>query len=296
MAHRRIPFVLLGWATAALLCVPATATAAPTFSAKRADAHIRALCANGPRVEGSKAEHKAFDYLVEHLKSLGYTPKIKTVRIPKGRTSHIVTAEKPGSSDKVIVLGAHVDSKGKAPGANDNGSGVATLLELARDLKDAPTEATIRFAFFGAEEMSDSNPDHHHYGSRAYVKSLSKGQRKRIAGMVSVDMVGYGSTFCVRSMKVAKQGVVGSLRRAAGRYDLSLTFLEDFGRFGWSDHEAFERAKIPAAWLEWRRDPACHTRADKPSHVNLKRVGTSGRFLRRWLLGMTGAGLTRLRP
>jgi aminopeptidase YwaD len=173
---------------------------------------------------------------------------------------------------------------------------VAVLLELARDLKRADTLPTVRFVFFGGEEMSDKNPDHHHYGSRAYVRSLSKSQRAKIAGMVSVDMVGYGSVFNVRSMRVGPRTVVKSLQRSASRQKLKMPFLADPSRFGWSDHEPFERAAIPAAWLEWRNDTTCHTRKDTPSHVNGKRLATSGTFVSKWVSQMSAAELTSLRP
>jgi aminopeptidase YwaD len=167
---------------------------------------------------------------------------------------------------------------------------------LARDLKRAETQPTVRFVFFGGEEMSDKNPDHHHYGSRAYVRSLSRSQRSRIAGMVSVDMVGYGSVFNVRSMKVGPRTVVKSLQLSASRQKLKMPFLADPSRFGWSDHEPFERASIPAAWLEWRNDTTCHTRKDTPSHVNGKRLATSGAFVSKWVSQMSAAELTSLRP
>jgi Zn-dependent M28 family amino/carboxypeptidase len=173
---------------------------------------------------------------------------------------------------------------------------VATLIELARDLKNADTQPTVRFVFFGGEEMSDKNPDHHHYGSRAYVRSLSWTQRRKIAGMVSVDMVGYGSVFNVRSMKVGPLTVVKSLQRSASRQKIKMPFLADKGRYGWSDHEPFERKAIPTAWLEWRNDPTCHTSKDKPSHVNPSRVATSGTFVSKWLTQMSAAELGALRP
>jgi Zn-dependent M28 family amino/carboxypeptidase len=266
------------------------------FSAANASAHIRALCAKGPRVEGSIAEHAAFDYIAAQLRASGYSVTTRSVKLPKGKLTHNLIAEKKGRSAKVIVLGAHVDSKSPAPGANDNGSGVATLIELARDLKNADTLPTVRFVFFGGEEMSDKNPDHHHYGSRAYVRSLSSVQRRKIAGMVSVDMVGFGSVFNVRSMKVGPKTMVRSLQRSASRQKIRMPLLADPSRYGWSDHEPFQRASIPAAWLEWRNDTTCHTRKDAPSHVNPARLNTSGTFVSTWLTQMSAAELKSLRP
>jgi Zn-dependent M28 family amino/carboxypeptidase len=298
MIRTRMLATALVLAAAATLALPAVASAAAPlpFSDANAAAHIRVLCSRGPRVEGSRAEHKAFDYIADQLRGYGYAVTVQNVKLPKGKSTHNVIVTKPGGADKVIVLGAHVDTKYPAPGANDNGSGVATLLELARDLRKADTEATVKFAFFGAEEMSDSNGNHHHYGSRAYVKSLSAAQRKAVAGMVSVDMVGYGKTFNVRSMKVAPQTVVKSLQAEGASIGQALPFLKDPGRYGWSDHEAFERAGIPAAWLEWRNDTACHTKRDTPGRIQASRLSASGKLVQTWLSSMSAAQLTALRP
>ena len=274
---------------------PALAATALPFSVDNASAHIQALCANGPRVEGSVAEHAAFDYIAAQLGASGYQVVIKDVRLPKGKFTHNLIAEKKGVSTRVVLLGAHVDTKYPAPGANDNGSGVATLIELARVLRYADTQPTVRFVFFGGEERSDKHANHHHYGSRAYVRSLSRVQQRRIKGMVSVDMVGYGSVFNVRTMGIGPRTVLKSLRRSASRQKLKLPYLADKSRYGSSDHEPFERKSIPAAWLEWRRDPTCHTSKDAPGHVSPRRVATSGTFISNWLTQMGAAELRSLR-
>ncbi len=95
--------------------------------------------------------------------------------------------------------------------------------------------------------------------------------------MVSVDMVGYGSTFNVRSLGTGPQTAVTSLRQRAWYVGQALPYLKDFGRYGWSDHEGFERAGIPAAWLEWREDPVYHTARDTAPHVQPSRVRSTGR-------------------
>ncbi len=113
--------------------------------------------------------------------------------------------------------------------------------------------------------------------------------------MVSVDMVGYGSVFNVRSLGTGPQSAVVSLRARAAYVGQALPYLKDPGVYGWSDHEGFERAGIPAAWLEWREDPVYHTTGDTASHVQPSRVRTCGRLLRGWVLGMGQSGLDALR-
>jgi len=270
------------------------ALAAPRFDASRTMTHVRAIAGYGQRRAGGSGERLALDYVATQLRSYGYAVGTQTVRIPSG-TSRNIMAEKRGTSSEVIVIGAHADTKAPSPGANDNASGLATMLELARVLKDAPTAPTVRFIAFGAEEIAGVTADDHHFGSRGYVGALGAAQRASIAGMVSVDMVGYGETFNVRSMGVGSKSVVYSLQGRAGYTGVNLSYLRDPGRYGWSDHEAFERVGIPAAWLEWREDPVYHTTADTASHVDQTRLDATGRLLRGWTLTMSNSQLAALR-
>ncbi len=269
---------------------------APVFSEVNAMAHVTYLAGLGARGAGGTAEHLAFDYIAGRLRSYGYTVSVQTVYLPGGAMSHNVIAERAGTADGVIVLGAHVDSKPPSPGGNDNGSGVGVVLELARILAQAPTVPTVRFIGFGAEEIGGPTADDHHFGSRQYVSGLSATQHARIHGMVSVDMVGYGSTFNIRSLRQGPQTVVNSLQAWGSFTGRPLYFLLDPSSTGWSDHEAFEFAGIPAAWLEWRVDPVYHTIGDTAAHVQPTRVRSTGRLMRSWVLGLTPETLTGLRP
>jgi hypothetical protein len=268
---------------------------APLFSASRAMAHVKALAAMGPRRAGGSAERRAANYAAAQLRSYGYSVSVRPVSVAGGKTSYNVIAEKRGESSDVIVLGAHLDSKYPSPGANDNGSGVGVTLELARILANATVAPTVRFIGFGAEEIVGSKSTNHHFGSRAYVRSLSSAERTRIEAMLSIDMVGYGKTFNVRNLKVAPMTAVSSLKRWASYTGQRLVYLKDPSRDGWSDHEAFEFRGIPVAWLEWRSDWAYHTRADRYSHVSANRVERTGKLVRGWLLDLTPPRVDALR-
>lgn len=81
------------------------------------------------------------------------------------------------------MAGAHLDSVRKGPGINDNGSGVAALLEIATQLGSSlPVRNAVRFAFWGSEE-DDLR------GSTHYVKTLSRGDRDDILLYVNLDMI-----------------------------------------------------------------------------------------------------------
>ncbi len=266
------------------------------FSRSRAMSHVEAIAGFGPRGAGGTAERNAANYVAARLRDYGYAVTVQSVPIPGGRYSRNVVAELPGTAPGTIVLGAHIDSKPPSPGANDNASGVAVTLELARIMAEAEGFVpTIRFIGFGAEEIGGPTPNDHHFGSRYYVAHMSPSQRSAVEGMVSIDMVGYGDVFNIRNLRVAPMTVVGSLQSFGNRSGEPLPFLKDFGRSGWSDHEAFEFSGIPVAWLEWREDPVYHTTRDTASHVQASRVDRTGRLVRGWLLDFTPAELSDLR-
>jgi hypothetical protein len=273
-----------------------SATPKPRFVAARALRDIRALEAFGVRSGGSSAEQRGADDIAARLREAGVSDvKIRTFPLaPIGKTSRNVIAVIPGESEQTLVLGAHMDSKAPSPGANDNGSGCGALLEIARCLAQQPAYPTVKLVFFGCEEMVDANPDHHHYGSRAFVAGMSRASRKNVAGMISVDMIGYGPDFVVRSMGRGPQSMVRLLQQQAGKRSIHLAYLIDTGPSGYSDHEAFELAGIPAAWIEWRDDPVYHTSADASGHIVPAKVRLAGQLVLDVLYDMDDATLEQL--
>jgi aminopeptidase YwaD len=274
-----------------------TAATTPTFGfdVDLAMSHIKALAKDiGARKSGTAAEDAAVGYAAEYLESLGYSVEIPEVPLPDGSVSHNVQAVKVGASASVIVVGGHIDSKAPAPGGNDNASGSAVVLELAHYLRNVDTVPTIEFVLFGAEEMVDSNADHHHYGSRQFVQSMTAEERSALVGMISVDMVAYGSTFTIRNMKRGPQRLTDMLLAYSSGNGFGAKFLKDTGTYGWSDHEPFELAGYPAAWVEWRSDPDYHTAADTYEHAKSALVKRTGEMLLGFLLGLTPADLDSL--
>lgn len=162
-----------------------------------------------------------------------------------------VLAERPGTGDEVVVVGAHLDSVVEGPGINDNGSGVAALLEIAQAINEqAPTtERTIRFAFWADEELGL-------LGSTAYVGSLTPAERDRIVAYLNADMV--GSPNYVRFVldpatadlpETAPAGSAAITRRFERHFDeLGLPYDRTWTD-GRSDDAAFGRAGIPVGGL-----------------------------------------------
>jgi hypothetical protein len=178
-----------------------------------------------------------------------------------------VIADLPGRKKGVVLLGAHLDSVANGPGINDNGSGTATVLEIARQarrLRIRPRHG-LRFAFWGAEEIGL-------VGSTTYVETLSSTARSRIRSVLNFDMV--GSRNFARIVYDGDGQPRGSNRieSAFRAYFASrgLT-VEEANLGGGSDHAAFARLRIPVGGL--------FTGADEPKSAELARLfgGEAGR-------------------
>ncbi len=183
------------------------------------------------------------DHVVSTLRAAGYETDLRDVTVD-GVASTNVLAELRGAGPRVVMIGAHLDSVAAGPGINDNGSGVATLLVIAEQLRALPPpDATIRFAFWGAEEGGP-------FGSRAYVESLSGEERAEIVAYLNFDML--ASPNAVRFVYDEDDAPEGSDELTA-RF---VAALEDAG-LGWdridvdrrSDHGPFAAAGIPIGGL-----------------------------------------------
>ncbi|AFY57033.1 putative aminopeptidase [Rivularia sp. PCC 7116] len=119
------------------------------------------------------------NYIINELKKIGWQSSLE--QFPRGIN---VFAEKPGTDSKAgaILLAAHYDTVLNSPGADDNATGVAVLLEIARLFNSAATPRTLQLAFFDKEEAGL-------LGSRAFVKNQARLQNLR--GVIVMDMVGY---------------------------------------------------------------------------------------------------------
>jgi Zn-dependent M28 family amino/carboxypeptidase len=116
----------------------------------------------------------------------GVSVRLRSDQLAETRTTSNVIAETPGGDpNRVIVIGAHLDSVDAGPGINDNGSGSGTILEIAEVFAAQDREARnkLRFMWFGAEESGL-------IGSDFYVDSLTAAERDQIEMMLNFDMVG----------------------------------------------------------------------------------------------------------
>jgi hypothetical protein len=128
--------------------VPTTTKTEPT-AGQIAYAHVEAISEGiGRRVAGTEAEARTAQYIILEFERLGYLSELRPFTVTvKGNTinSANVIAIKHGESPLEIIVGAHYDSVSVGKGADDNASGVAVILEVARRIKDQQTPYTIRF-------------------------------------------------------------------------------------------------------------------------------------------------------
>jgi hypothetical protein len=108
----------------------------------------------------------------------------------RGQTCHNIEAEIPGNRPEIIVTGAHYDSVFGSPGANDNGTGVAATLALARRFAGAKPKHTLRFVAFVNEEPPYFLSDE--MGSLVYARRC-KERGDKISAMISLETIGYFS-------------------------------------------------------------------------------------------------------
>ena len=116
---------------------------------------------------------------------MGYSPETQPFKTRDGLDAANIIATKPGKSDRVIIAGGHFDSVGIGSGIDDNGSGIAVLLEAAKRVKDMETPYTIRFVFFDAEETGLE-------GSFFYVSKMTPQEIENTVAMINLDSLAAG--------------------------------------------------------------------------------------------------------
>jgi Zn-dependent M28 family amino/carboxypeptidase len=130
----------------------------------------------------------AADYVFQNFAAMGYAPRRQTFISMKEEVGNVIAGdENPGG---YYILGAHFDTVAGTPGADDNASGVAVLLEVARLARNLTPPRPWAFIGFTCEEPpAFFTPD---MGSRVYVKRARQ-QKANILGMLCLEMVGYYS-------------------------------------------------------------------------------------------------------
>ena len=235
----------------------------------------------------------AAGYIQESLEDAGYTVNVQPFT-SRGLTLNNIEAVLPGhgATDEIIVIGAHYDSVADSPGADDNASGVAALLELARLLAGSTLPRTVRFVTFANEEAPFFYGDE--MGSNLYA-ARAQAQGEHVEAMLSLETLGYftdqpGSQRYPFPFSLFYPdtgnfiGFVGNLssrplvRKAVGAFRASTAFPSEgvaapsgIEGIHWSDHWSFWEAGYPAIMVTDTapfRYPYYHTSMDTPGQLD----------------------------
>ncbi|OBG95692.1 amidohydrolase [Mycobacterium sp. E3251] len=218
------------------------------------------------------------------------------------KARNVIAQTKTGSTTNVVMAGAHLDSVPDGPGINDNGSGVAAILETALRLGNSPqVRNAVRFGFWGAEELGL-------IGSRNYVESLDLTALKNIALYLNFDMLaspnpGYFTYDGDQSLPADARGQPVVPEGSAGIERTLVAYLKSAGKTaqdtsfdGRSDYDGFTLAGIPAGGLfsgaevkmsaeqaklwggnaDQPFDPNYHQKTDTLDHIDKAALGVNG--------------------
>jgi Zn-dependent M28 family amino/carboxypeptidase len=234
--------------------------------------------------------------LAEQLEGAGYGVD-RTGNEVDGVMTMNIAVEVHGSANdtEIVLVGAHYDSAHGCPGADDNASGVAGVLALARRFKSATPDRTLRFVFFSNEEPPYFKTPN--MGSLVYAKAAS-GRGDRVVAMLSLDSIGYFSdaqnsqqypkpladklpatgNFVAVLGNTFSETLVGrvfeALRARATVPAEGGAFAEDLPGVGWSDHWSFWQVRAPAVMITDTapfRNPNYH-KPDTPDSLDYARM------------------------
>jgi Zn-dependent M28 family amino/carboxypeptidase len=253
--------------------------------------HVRVLAKKiGVRVRATKGERRGARYIKSKFEALGYGVAVRRFRVD-GKRSRNVVATWAGTAPYGFVVGAHMDSVPRSPGANDNASGVAVLLEMARLFAGTEQSRYLNFVAFGAEEYG---PDgRHHVGSQVFVNRLGRRGRKRLAGMISVDMIADGRPLLVGHFGIGPRVVARALyRKIKNKTQIRVRWriLCDC-----SDNGPFEHAGIPGAYMYSGYESDYHSPSDTPRNLSPRDLVRTGKALRAFLVALDADLIRRFR-
>lgn len=270
--------------------------------------HVEAIAGKPRNTDHPEALEAAAQYIEARLGKLGHTLERQTYLADGQSVRNIHTLIGPPlPGAPTFIVGAHYDSAYDAPGANDNGSGVAALLELARLLKDhQPRRHRLRLVFFVNEE-----PPHFlesTMGSAHFARWITA--REKVRGMISLETIGsfsdkpgtqkfpppFSLVYENRGDFVAFVGTtqgralvneaLAAFRRHTAFPSIGGVGYRVIPGIDWSDHASFDDHAIPALMITDTaifRYPHYHKRTDTPDKLDYERLSRVTKGVERML-------------
>ena len=224
----------------------------------------------------------ARDLLAATLKSLGLTPQRHAYSAEGENVWAELKCGKPGAD--AIVIGAHYDSVRVAPGANDDATGVVTVLGVARALMQSrPVTHDVIFVFFDEEERGL-------VGARNFAQML-RDTNRAVHSVHTIDQVGWDSNHnSAIELELPFDGIVEIYKQAAARLKMDIT-IHTTTEAG-SDHSAFRRLGFKAVGIteEYRNKdttPYYHKATDTYATVDFDYVASTTKLLAETMRGLT---------
>lgn len=271
----------------------------------RAMKYLREICAFGPRMSGTPAMTKQQEFLQKHFEKLGgkvtmqsFTAKQISQRNAPVAMKNMIISWFPERKRRVIIC-SHYDTrpiadqerdprKWREPfvSANDGGSGVAFLMELAHHVKALDTKVGIDFVLFDGEEyIWNSDRDEYFFGSKHFANEWRKDKnRPAYVGAVLLDMIagknvrfpaeGHSYTRA-RNLTVQLWNIAQELRCQA--------FQQRVGDYVQDDHLALQRVGIPACDIIDFSYPHWHRLSDTPDNCAPDGMIQVGKVLSVWI-------------
>jgi Zn-dependent M28 family amino/carboxypeptidase len=244
-----------------------------------------------------KALEKASQYVEDSFKALGYTVSSQEYAVDGRNVRNLIVEIRGGArASEIVVLGAHYDTVMDSPGADDNSSGVAGLLEIARILKTSHPARTLRFVAFVNEEPPYFQTAN--MGSRIYAQQARK-DGERIVAAVSMETIGMYSDakgsqhypVGFSALYPSEGNFIGFVGNTSSRplvREMVRTFRETtafpsegiaapawIAGIGWSDQWSFWQEGYQGVMVTDTapfRNPNYHLQGDKPETLDYERM------------------------
>jgi len=263
----------------------------PGFDGERAYSDVKYQVSLGPRIPGTTGQDQILKWLNEELTQYKWDVELQVHEI-KGKTITNLIASR-GEDGQYILLGAHYDTRifadldpdpelrnSPVPGANDGGSGVAVLLEMARILPD-DLPMPVQIVFFDAEDNGGIGDWDWILGSRAFVQQLEIPPEAAII----VDMVGDADLNIYKEHN-SNDDLMEQIWEKARLLGYDEVFLSEYKFSVLDDHTPFIEAGIPAVDIIDLDYPYWHTTADTEDKVSVESLQIVGDTLLTWILSL----------
>jgi hypothetical protein len=274
------------------------------FDGKQAMTFLESLCDIGPRQSATPGMRKQIDLIVKYFEAQGHKVEkqnFKGKQVSRKEAvdmTNLIVRFSP-ELERRVILCSHYDTRPIADqepdprkwketfvSANDGGSGVALLLEMARHMKDVKTNVGVDFVLFDGEEyIFDHDIDKYFFGSEYFAKNYTENKGKtRYAAAILLDMIGG------KNAKFPKEGnswthsqeLCNQVWKLAREYDCKM-FVDRVGDTVIDDHIALQNAGIPAIDIIDFSYEHWHRLTDVPANCSAESMSEVARILSIWL-------------